>query len=661
MKTETVTDFFQPLFLILLMFFCSGLGAVESKVFYYFTEDRVQQIPEMQCRPGFQADLNEEDEQAYEWFKVSLPSYWRFTGMPAAKSHICRFHFKAENYLNVRYALSLLNVINSHEIYLNSEKIGGRGSFDSQGNLIKPNPAPALYNIPPHLVKEENIIMIRIVDSASGGGILEMPSFGESQELERKFYLKMIRDGGFAIFFITIAIYHIFIYSVIRKNQELLIFGIIAFFGGIGALGYYKLTYVIIPNFYFHFYALHISHQAGFLLFPVFLLRLFGLAMNWVSVFMISVHSVNLLILFMTVFSDSVREFFRTYVVLFTVTVMYIALSFLILQTVFLVRKRMTLENKIISVGLVLCAFAAFLFVFSFNGIIPVPHFLGESFLVLTLCTSVSIAVKYNAAQEELIQVKSDYNDELEKEVAVKSEVLKKTNTDLKRSSLEKERLLTVLAHDLRSPLNLLQDSINVLQYDSLSGRDFKRVIKEISYNLKRNKYVLENLLVWSSRKLASDPAVRQRTEIGLIVHETFEFFKSDLKKKRIRIDHNFKEPVYCRTDRNIIRLVLRNLISNSIKFSGRNGQINTYFSVNVPENKIRILVQDKGSGLSMEALKKIEDHFPQNPMPDMENETGFGIGLFLCQEFLKKTDSTLYAENTAEGARFYFELEKDV
>ncbi|HMZ60089.1 MAG TPA: ATP-binding protein, partial [Leptospiraceae bacterium] len=636
-------DIFILLILTVILFFFQGISAEESKVFYYFTPDRILPVSEMQCRPGFQISSEKDEENAFEWFKIKLPGYWKFSSMPSAKSHICRFHFKAENHQNVRYSINLLNVINSHEIYLNSEKIGGKGSFDTQGNLIQPNPSPALYDIPSHLLKDENVIMLRIVDSASGGGILEMPSFGESGELERKFYLKMIRDGGFAIFFITIAIYHIFIYAVIRKNKELLVFGIIALCGGIGALGYYKLTYVIVPNFYFHFYALHISHQGGFLLFPFFISRLFSLRLNWVSVFMISVHSVNLGILFLTLFSYAVREFFRSYVVMFTVTVMYVALSFLILQTVFSVRKRMTLENKIISVGLVLCAISAFQFVFSFNGIVPVTHFLGESFLVLTLCTSVSIAVKYNAAQEELIQMKSDYNAELEKEVALKSEVLKQTNTDLQRSNMEKERLLTVLAHDLRSPLNLLQDSINVLQYDSLSGRDFKRIIREISLNLKRNKYVLENLLVWSSRKLASDPAVKQRTDISIIVMETVEFFKSDLKKKKIRIDHSFNVPVYCRTDRNTVRLVLRNLISNSIKFSGKKSVIHAGFSMKLKENKVRISVQDQGSGLSKEALKKIEDHFPQNPRPDMENETGFGIGLFLCQEFLEKAGSSLH------------------
>jgi len=219
-------------------------------------------------------------------------------------------------------------------------------------------------------------------------------------------------------------------------------------------------------------------------------------------------------------------------------------------------------------------------------------------------------------------------------------ESLEELNAELKETNKEKDKFINILAHDLRSPFfgilgisSLLADS-----YSTLDEQDIRAYILNLNGSLRNLFELLENLLGWSrynSNKIKFSP---EKVKICGIVNSIINLFKFNIEEKSLRIE--IIEPEKCTgfVDKNMFETVMRNFLSNAIKFSKPDGLIE--ISIVKIDKTLELSVKDNGVGITKENLKRILKNKPFSTL-GTNNERGTGLGLELCREFISTNGGT--------------------
>jgi len=234
---------------------------------------------------------------------------------------------------------------------------------------------------------------------------------------------------------------------------------------------------------------------------------------------------------------------------------------------------------------------------------------------------------------------------------------INKNELDLEVKKVEslntvKNKLFSIISHDLRAPIVSLKGILNLYQSNSLTENEFKSITKDLEENLNNSSILLDNLLAWSKSQLQGLEI--KKTEINLF--KKFEnlkkLFKNQLKSKNlfISIDINESDKVFA--DRETIQIAFRNIISNAIKFTPHGGEI-TVKSKPEAEDKISICIKDTGMGMSPKKLKNLF-HINNETLIGTSDASGAGIGLLLVKEFIELNDGEVSVESTlGEGTTF--------
>lgn len=247
---------------------------------------------------------------------------------------------------------------------------------------------------------------------------------------------------------------------------------------------------------------------------------------------------------------------------------------------------------------------------------------------------------------------------EASKIIIAKTEEIELQNEELKRLNDDKDRFIFVLAHDLKSPFNsilgflgLLSENIRIYDIDEIEEQ-----ISMINSSALSTFLLLEDLLIWArsqSRKISYEP---QEQNILDICVDIVEFFKPTANAKNITINHFTAEVITVYADINMLKTVLRNLVSNAIKFTKPGGRIDIY--VEKTKTNITISVVDNGIGIAPEKINKLFDISQTHTTKGTMNETGTGLGLFLCDEFVGKHGGKIWVESElGKGSSFKFML----
>jgi len=212
---------------------------------------------------------------------------------------------------------------------------------------------------------------------------------------------------------------------------------------------------------------------------------------------------------------------------------------------------------------------------------------------------------------------------------------IKDIENKLKEANLAKMKFLSIIAHDLRNPFNSLVgfSSLLLSNYDRYSEDKKKEYIKYMSKAANQGYLLLENLLDWAkanTRKIDINPV---SFSLFTSVNETINFLSGNASKKEIRIEFNIPENIYVYADQNMIRTVLRNLLSNAIKFTPRGGYVRIE-SNNEMDNTL-VDVIDNGVGIHPDKLPDLFSLSNDYTTLGTEKETGTGLGLILCYEFI--------------------------
>jgi two-component system sensor histidine kinase/response regulator len=234
-----------------------------------------------------------------------------------------------------------------------------------------------------------------------------------------------------------------------------------------------------------------------------------------------------------------------------------------------------------------------------------------------------------------------------------------KQAADLKKENELKDRLFSIIGHDLRSPLSAIKMQLDFILRGIIDPKDSNFIPKTV-HNLNATTdeafNLLDNLLGWAKSESGSLSIIKEDVSLLNLVQQSARLQKLALETKNIALKITLPEDAVVHADMNMLKTVIRNLLSNAIKFTPVSGKI-SITSV-LESNFWNVSVSDSGVGISEEDLPKIlntKEHFSKE---GTEQEAGTGLGLILCQDFVLKNEGELWVESTlGKGSSFTFSV----
>jgi PAS domain S-box-containing protein len=228
----------------------------------------------------------------------------------------------------------------------------------------------------------------------------------------------------------------------------------------------------------------------------------------------------------------------------------------------------------------------------------------------------------------------------------------------LRQLNVDKDRFISILGHDLKSPFNNLIGLSEVLKVETtrLKTEEIEDIAKDIHKSAKIANKLLDDILMWARTQQGKIPFKPQILSFKDIFKDTLEILTPNANAKNITIKYFATDKINVFADIDMIKTVLRNLVSNAIKFTNSGGSINIDAKQN-SENVI-ISVSDNGIGIPPDNLTKLFDISEVLTTTGTAKETGTGLGLLLCKEFVDKHGGKIWVESeVGKGSDFIFNL----
>ncbi len=290
--------------------------------------------------------------------------------------------------------------------------------------------------------------------------------------------------------------------------------------------------------------------------------------------------------------------------------------------------------------------------------IVIVPTFYQTQWFQILLAVTVVILIVlfYQIRTRSIVK----RNKLLEHKVAERTMDLNKTIKELNGEIANKDKFFSIIAHDLRSPFiallgfsKYLVDDLNVLNKDEI-----QTISENIFKSAKLTFGLLENLLQWARIKTGRINFEPEKVDLKKIIDETIELYKNNAQSKRISLDYKLDDADLVYADLNMVQTILRNLVSNSIKFTDEGGRV--VISVNNEKKFVRVNIIDSGVGMDKEKITKLFQIDKNVSTPGTQKEQGSGLGLILCKEFVELNRGQINVKSKiGEGSEFSFTLPK--
>jgi signal transduction histidine kinase len=221
-----------------------------------------------------------------------------------------------------------------------------------------------------------------------------------------------------------------------------------------------------------------------------------------------------------------------------------------------------------------------------------------------------------------------------------------------------KDKFFSIIAHDLKSPLGSII-GLSERLIEKVKGKEYAKIEKFANLILESSNGVsnlLTNLMVWAQSqtgKLVFNPV---QFDIVPLVLEVTQLLKEVAFQKSIIIENNLPSHVPIIADKEMISTVLRNLISNALKFTKEGGLIS--ISAEYRPNYLVVIVADNGVGITKDRIDKIFEISENNSTPGTHSEKGTGLGLILCKEFMEKINGKIWVESVdGQGTSFFLSI----
>jgi len=252
--------------------------------------------------------------------------------------------------------------------------------------------------------------------------------------------------------------------------------------------------------------------------------------------------------------------------------------------------------------------------------------------------------------------------EELVKRVANRYEIfsLKRIKANLEQTIISRDTLYSVIAHDLRSPLSslkMMNNAILMMVNKEQVGADSYEMLEMMDQTSEKIYLLLDNLLRWAKNRLNRDSAFMQETDINSIISSQISIYESAAKQKGLTlIMKDLDKPLVGIIDIDMVKAIIRNLVSNALKFTNKGDTIT--ICTEVDGDYVKGSVSDTGIGIKMEDQDKVLDVNTNYTKFGTKNEKGTGLGLLLVKDFVNSHRGKLWFESVeGEGSTFFFTL----
>ncbi len=277
----------------------------------------------------------------------------------------------------------------------------------------------------------------------------------------------------------------------------------------------------------------------------------------------------------------------------------------------------------------------------------PIAIWLGVPLKVSGKTIGIIVVQDYeneNAYNEEEVRILTFVADQISRVIDSrnKTEKMKQYAEELKILDDKKDKFLSIISHDLRGPLSgLLSFSELLLENYSLkSEKDKEFFVENVHSSVKNLIALVENLLIWARLQSNDIQIDRTKFKVSKVIKSVFDTLKLVAMHKKINLELDCLENIELNADSNMIETVIRNLVSNSLKFTNEEGTI--AIQVSESENYVIITIKDNGIGMSDELAANLFRIDKTTSREGTHKEKGTGLGLKICKEFIEKNDGSI-------------------
>jgi signal transduction histidine kinase len=268
--------------------------------------------------------------------------------------------------------------------------------------------------------------------------------------------------------------------------------------------------------------------------------------------------------------------------------------------------------------------------------------------VVTTALTAVLLFSVYRSGQRRI---------KINKLLLEHQDEIKKRSQELEQLNQVKDKFFSIISHDLRSPINALSGILELMAKDQITPDEFLALNKELRLQFGHTKTLINNLLDWTLLQMDKLKIQVEKIDLHVLADNNIKLLSS-LHYKEIKITNKVAPLSFALGDSNMINLVLRNLLTNAIKFSEAGNLIEVAAKLD-GENYI-VSVKDNGVGISPEVQKILFEKTSGYSTRGTANEKGTGLGLILCKEFVERNGGRIWLESElGKGSTFFFTIKK--
>jgi len=234
----------------------------------------------------------------------------------------------------------------------------------------------------------------------------------------------------------------------------------------------------------------------------------------------------------------------------------------------------------------------------------------------------------------------------------------KEANKKLEELNAMKDAFFKIIAHDLRAPFNTIlsyTELLNDKENEITEGERIQCLI-DLEKTARQNFHLLENLLLWSRSQTGIIEFIPSELNFFEIVQENIFLIEPTAKKKNITLQNNVDKEVNIYADENMLNTILRNLLSNALKYTNINGTIT--IDTEEKEKEIWVIVTDNGIGIEPKILSKLFSVSSIQSKSGLNGEKGSGLGLIICKDFVERHGGRIWVESELGlGSKFFFTI----
>ncbi|MFM8741069.1 MAG: sensor histidine kinase, partial [Cytophagales bacterium] len=243
----------------------------------------------------------------------------------------------------------------------------------------------------------------------------------------------------------------------------------------------------------------------------------------------------------------------------------------------------------------------------------------------------------------------------LENKVMERTREIQQQNEKLTKLNLLKDKLFSIVSHDIKTPLSQLSGTLYLVEKDMISKDEIKELMPQIRRNLVNNENFLAELLAWTRNQLEGGKINRNYFNLKVASDDMVALISPQAEAKKVKLTNRVPNTVTVYADVDMIKTVVRNLLANAVKFTDEGGTID--ISANIKNEFTTVFIADSGVGIDPEKQKNLFTMSVESTQ-GTANEKGTGLGLLICKDFVTSNGGSIWVESEAHsGSKFVFTI----